>query len=106
MKIRKPLYMLGLTLLLMSPLVEAQVPVNISYPINGGTYTNYFTSKFDVNCPGGAFTAKWGFDGVTVGGGDFYDHISGQFGYKLPPGPHVFWVSTSCGVDRVQFQVL
>jgi hypothetical protein len=52
----------------------SQVPVNIVYPIDGGTYpivdanctkvqSAYFTSSFSVTCAGGPHTAKWGFDG-------------------------------------------
>ncbi len=91
--------------LLLSPLALAQVPVNISYPITGGSYSNYFTSKFDVNCGGGEYSVKWGFDSTTLGSGRYYDHVSAQFGYKLPAGWHIFWVRTSCGEDRVQFLV-
>ena len=47
----------------------AQVPTNISYPINGMSYSNYIKAKFDANCAGGAWSAKWGFDSTTVGGG-------------------------------------
>lgn len=105
MRIRTLLCAVGLTAASVA-ITQAQVPVNISYPINGGSYTNYFTSKFDVNCSGGAYGVKWGFDTVTIGSGDYYDHMSVQFGYKLPSGSHTFWVSTSCGSDSVNFQVL
>lgn len=105
MRIRTLLFAAGLTAASIAT-AQAQVPVNISYPISGGSYTNYFTSKFDVNCAGGAYTVKWGFDSTTIGAGDYYDHMSAQFGYKLPTGWHTFWVSTSCGSDSVRFQVL
>jgi hypothetical protein len=84
----------------------ANAPVNIVYPINNGSYQNYFTSSFGATCSGGQHTAEWGFDNTTVGTGTYYDQISVQFSHKLPTGSHVFWVKTSCGVDRVVFNVL
>lgn len=105
MKIRTLLCTAGLAAASIA-IAQAQVPVNISYPISGGSYTNYFTSKFDVTCSGGPYTVKWGFDSTTLGSSSYYDHFSGQFGYKLPSGPHTFFVSTTCGSDSVSFQVL
>lgn len=84
----------------------ANAPVNIVYPINGGSFQNYFTSSFGATCGGGQYTAEWGFDSTTVGTGTYYDQISVQFSHKLPSGSHVFWVKTSCGSDRVTFSVL
>ena len=48
-----------------------------------GSYQNYFTSSFVATRGGGPYTAD-----------------------KLPTGSHVFWVKTSCGADRVVFNVL
>lgn len=84
----------------------ANAPANIVYPIDGGTYQNYFTSSFGATCPGGQYTAYWGFDSSTVGNGTYYDQISVQFSHKLPSGSHTFWVKTSCGYDVVKFKVL
>lgn len=98
-------FLLGTLLLGVSATSFAQVPTNISYPISGMAYNNYITAKFDANCKGGQWTAKWGFDSTTVGGGTFYDHISIQFGHKLVTGWHVFWATTPCGSDKVQFFV-
>ncbi|HEX5127442.1 MAG TPA: hypothetical protein VFW00_11930 [Rhodocyclaceae bacterium] len=84
----------------------ANAPVNIVYPINGNAYNNYFTSSFGATCPGGPWTAVWGFDSTTIGSGTYYDQISVQFSHKLPSGGHSFWVKTSCGSDVVKFNVL
>src|SRR5436305_11049214 len=82
----------------------AQAPVNIVYPINGGTYpitgpapgplnSAYFTSSFSVTCQGGQHNVQWGFDGnPAVGRSTFYDQTSAQFVHKLPGGVHTFWV--------------
>lgn len=105
MKTIKLLTSLGLALAVSSALA-ANAPANIVYPINGGTYNNYFTSSFGATCAGGQYTARWGFDNTTVGSGTFYDQISVQFSHKLPSGPHTFWVRTSCGYDTVQFRVI
>lgn len=95
---------------------QAQAPVNIVYPIDGGSYpiTNpapgallsaYFTSSFSVTCSGGAHSVKWGFDSATVGSASFYDMFSAQFVYKLAGGWHTFWVSSDCGDSRVRFYI-
>jgi hypothetical protein len=94
----------------------ANVPVNIVYPIQKGTYpiTNpgpgkldsaYITASFSVTCGGGSHSVKWGFDGNGIGGAEFYDQITVQFVHKLPGGPHTFFVSSDCGDDRVEFNV-
>ncbi len=93
----------------------AQAPVNIVYPISGGTYpitdpapgalfSAYFTSSFSVTCDGD-HTVKWGFDATTVGSATFYDMFSAQFVHKLPGGNHIFWVSSDCGDSRVRFAI-
>ena len=93
---------------------QAQAPVNIVYPIDGGSYpitdpapgalnSAYFTSSFSVTCQGGAHTVKWGFDSTSVGGATFYDQISAQFVHKLPGGWHTFWVTSDCGDSKVKF---
>lgn len=103
--------------LLMLPIagLYAQVPVNIVYPINGGSYpipgggvggSGYFTSSFGTTCPGGQHGVKWGFNSTTVGSGTFYDEMSVQFTHKLPSGTHKFWVVSSCGNDSVYFTIL
>ena len=95
---------------------QAQAPVNIVYPIDGGSYpitdpapgallSAYFTSSFSVTCQGGPHTAKWGFDGTTVGGANFYDQFSAQFVHKLPGGWHTFWVTSDCGDSKVRFYI-
>jgi hypothetical protein len=95
---------------------HAQAPVNIVYPIDGGSYpiTNpapgallsaYFTSSFSVTCAGGPWTVKWGFDATSVGGATFYDQLSAQFVHKLPGGWHTFWVTSDCGDSRVRFYI-
>ncbi len=95
----------------------AQAPVNIVYPIHGGTYpitdppagplaSAYFTASFSVTCDGGAHTVEWGFDGgPAVGSSSFYDQTSVQFVHKLPGGDHLFWVTSDCGDSRVKFRV-
>ncbi|HEX7183083.1 MAG TPA: hypothetical protein VF756_14670 [Thermoanaerobaculia bacterium] len=96
---------------------SAQTPVNIVYPIHGGTYpitdpapgallSAYFTSSFSVTCSGGAYKVEWGFDaGPAVGSATFYDQISVQFVDKLPGGDHIFWVKSDCGDSRVRFRI-
>jgi hypothetical protein len=48
---------------------------------------------------------RWGFDGTTVGSATFYDTLSSHFVHQLLPGPHTFWVSSSCGQEVVTFNV-
>jgi hypothetical protein len=94
----------------------AQAPVNIVYPVDGGTYpitgpavgvlnSAYFTSSFSVTCPGGPRTAEWGFDSTSVGKATFYDQFTSQFVHKLGGGSHTFWVISSCGDSRVKFEI-
>lgn len=96
---------------------HAQAPVNIVYPINGGTYpitgpavgplnSAYFTSSFSVTCDGGPHSVQWGFDGnPALGSSVFYDQTSVQFVYKLGGGGHLFWVNSDCGTSRVKFNI-
>jgi hypothetical protein len=106
----------ALALIALAGAVQAQAPVNIVYPIDGGSYpiTNpapgvlssaYFTSSFSVTCQGGPRAVKWGFDATTVGSASFYDQFSAQFVHKLPGGWHTFWVSSDCGDSRVRFYI-
>lgn len=114
----KKMYVLAIAAVLfaLAGAAQAQAPVNIVYPIDGGTYpitdpppgaldSAYFTSSFSVTCPGGPRTVKWGFDSTTVGSASFYDMFSAQFVHKLPGGTHVFWVTSSCGDSRVKFDI-
>ena len=106
-----------LVVLGLSGSVQAQTPVNIVYPIDGGTYpitgpapgplnSAYFTSSFSVTCGGGGHTVSWGFDGnPPLGTANFYDQTSSQFVYKLPGGVHTFWVNSDCGVSQVRFRI-
>ena len=94
-----------------------QVNVNIVYPINGASYpimdpgsgklrSTYFTSSFSVTCSGGTHKVEWGFDnGPAIGKSSFYDQTSIQFVHKLPGGPHVFWVKSDCGSNKVKFTI-
>lgn len=94
----------------------ANAPVNIVYPINGESYpitdpvagslnSAYVTASFSLTCGGGPHSAKWGFDGNSLGGAEFYDQLSVQFVHKLPGGRHVFFVSSDCGDDKVKFAI-
>lgn len=95
----------------------AQAPVNIVYPISGGTYpitdpapgplhSAYFTSSFSVTCAGGAHKVEWGFDAApAVGQATFYDQMSAQLVHKLPGGIHLFWVKADCGSKEVRFRI-
>ena len=93
----------------------SQSPVNIVYPISGAHYpitdpackvaSAYVTASFGSTCPGGPNGIKWGFDGMTLCSGEFYDEFSAQFTWKLPAGPHIFWVAASCGEYKVEFTV-
>ena len=75
----------------------SQSPVNIVYPIDGGTYpiidadckvkSAYFTASFGVTCAGGPRTVKWGVDGTSLDSAKFYDQFSAQFTWK--PGAKV-----------------
>ncbi len=90
-----------------------QAPVNIVYPINGGTYpvggsgakSAYVTFSFSTTCGGGPGMVEWGVNGDTLGKAEFYDQFSAQFVWKLPSGTHVFWVRSSCGQNEVKFRV-
>lgn len=94
----------------------ANVPVNIVYPISGQSYpvtdpapgalrSALFTASFSITCDGGPHNAKWGFDSDSLAGAEFYDQLSVQFVHKLPGGKHVFFVSSDCGDDKVQFTI-
>lgn len=110
--------LIALSLLLLSftsLAAYAQVPVNIVYPINGGTYpvgggaatggAEYIEASFGVTCSGGPHNVRWGFNGGSVGSAEFYDQISVQQTYKLPAGVNTFTVQSDCGNDRVWFRV-
>ena len=93
----------------------SQSPVNIVYPIDGGTYpiidadckvkSAYFTASFGVTCAGGPRSVKWGVDGTSLGSAKFYDQFSAQFTWKLPAGSHTFFVDSSCGSGKVKFKI-
>ena len=93
----------------------SQSPVNIVYPIDGGTYpitgpdckveSAYLTASFGTTCAGGPHNVEWGFDASTLGKGKFYDQFSAQFTWKLPAGAHTFWVKSACGNGKVKFKV-
>jgi hypothetical protein len=97
--------------------VCAQNPVNIAYPINGGTYpitgpatgplnSAYITASFSTTCSGGSHQVEWGFDSIgAVGSASFYDQLSVQFVQKLSGGTDVFWVVSDCGDERVKFNI-
>jgi len=105
----------ALTALSIIPAAHAQVPVNIIYPINGGTYpvggglptggAEYINASFSVTCQGGAHSVTWGFNGTPVGSKDFYDQAIVQQTYKLPAGTNTFFVRSDCGSDIVRFRV-
>src|SRR5262249_60385518 len=68
-----------LALVALAGAAQAQAPVNIVYPINGGIYpitrpapgppaSAYFTSSFSVTCSGGAPNVQGGFDAGPAGG--------------------------------------
>ena len=109
-------FLLAAVLFALAGAAQAQAPVNIVYPIDGGSYpitdpapgallSAYFTSSFSVTCAGGPHSVKWGFDGTSVGGANFYDQFSAQFVHKLPGGTHIFWVVSDCGDQRVKFDI-
>lgn len=97
--------LLAAAFLLAGSAQAANAPVNIAYPINGGSVNNYFHSYFTTTCSGGSYTVKWLVDGVLVGSSTFYDTASVQFANKLPTGWHVLQVFSSCGQDTVKFYV-
>ncbi|MBI3230547.1 MAG: hypothetical protein HYZ45_10320 [Burkholderiales bacterium] len=83
----------------------ANAPVNIAYPINGASVTNYFHSSFTTTCGGGSYTVKWYLDGTLIGSGSLYDTMGVHFQHKLPTGWHSLQVVSSCGQDAVKFYV-
>lgn len=97
--------LLGVGLLASTASFAANAPVNIVYPIDGNSYSNYFSLSFSTTCPGGAYGVKWGIDSTTLGSGSFYDQQSTQFSHKQPSGWHSFWVKSSCGYEIVKFYV-
>ena len=91
-------------------------PVNIVYPINGGSYpisdpagvnlnSAYLTFSFSVTRSGGSNTVEWGVDNQTLGSAKYYDMYSAQFVWKLAGGTHEFWVRGDSGSDSVKFTV-
>ena len=93
-----------------------QAPVNIVYPVDGGTYpivdpgpggvhSAYVTFSFGVTCQGGSRLVEWGVDGRTLGKAEYYDQFSAQFVWKVPGGTHMFWAKTDCGQGQVKFKV-
>ena len=93
----------------------SQIHVNIVYPIDGGSYpitdpncqvkSAYFTASFGTTCAGGPHSVKWGFDGNSLAGAEFYDQFSAQFTWKLPAGTHTFHVVSDCGKAEVKFEI-
>ncbi len=98
---------------------SAQAEATIVYPIDGEVYPKvninphgkvssyYQTASFSFTCSGGPHSVKWGFDEKTLVETkySFYDQMSMQFTWKLPPGTHKFWIDggRKCGVDEVKF---
>ena len=90
-------------------------PVNIVYPIQGGTFPKtdpagnvqsaYVTFSFSVTKGGGSYDVEWGVDNQTLGQAKYYDMYSAQFVWKLPGGKHEFWVRGDSGSDSVSFMV-
>ena len=91
-------------------------PVNIVYPIHGGTYpisdppgvnlqSAYLTFSFSVTKGGGSYKVEWGVDNQTLGSAEYYDMFSAQFVWKLPGGQHEFWVKGDSGSDSVKFTI-
>lgn len=91
-------------------------PVNIVYPIQGGTYpisdpmgaklqSAYLTFSFSVTKGGGSYSVEWGVDNQTLGNAKYYDMYSAQFVWKLPGGKHEFWVKGDSGSDSVTFTI-
>lgn len=91
-------------------------PVNIVYPIQGGTYpisdpplqgakSAYLTFSFSVTKGGGSNRVKWGVNNQTLGEAYYYDMFSAQFVWKLAGGKHEFWVQGDSGSDSVTFKV-
>lgn len=114
----KKLHVLAIAavLFVLAGAAQAQAPVNIVYPIDGGSYpitgpapgvldSAYFTSSFSVTCDGGPHTVKWGFDGTAVGSATFYDMFSAQFVHKLKGGWHTFEVTSDCGNSQARFYI-
>ncbi len=81
----------------------ANAPVNIVYPIDGGTYpiTNpaasslksaYISLSFSATRSGGPYIVSWTVNDDELGEAKFYDQISVQQVWKLPGGKHRFYV--------------
>ena len=90
-------------------------PVNIVYPIQGGTFPKtdpssnlnsaYVTFSFSVTKGGGSYDVQWGVNNQTLGEATYYDMYSAQFVWKLPEGKHKFWVRGDSGSDSVTFTI-
>ena len=98
----------------------AGAPVNIVYPIDGGTYPRtapapgklqsaYVTLSFCRTLPGGPAGVSWGVDRSELGQARCYDQYSTQQVWKLSGGKHRFWVKAKSGGtthnDQVSFMV-
>lgn len=98
----------------------ANAPVNIVYPIHGRTYpitdpgpgtldSAYITTSFCLTLGGGPAEVEWGIDSESLGKASFYDQFSAQQVWKVPGGPHRFWVrANQAGTvhnDAVSFDV-
>ena len=81
----------------------ANAPVNIVYPIQGGTYpitdpaatslsSAYIALSFSATRGGGPYIACWTVDDDNLGEARFYDEVSVQQVWKLPGGKHRFYV--------------
>jgi hypothetical protein len=80
-------------------------PVNIAYPVNGSSVSNYFYSSFTTTCGGGSYSVTWYLDGILTGNATFYDTAGIHFAQKLGTGWHSLQVVSSCGQDAVKFYV-
>ena len=98
----------------------ANAPINIVYPIDGGTYPRqnpaagplnsaYITASFGLTLGGGPAKVTWGFDRTQLGKAKFYDQYTTQQVWKLAGGRHRFWVKAEKGgstfSDSVKFKV-
>jgi hypothetical protein len=93
------------------------VKVQIIYPLNGMRYpitdpppgrlrSAYVPISFGVINTGGPHRIQWGFDKTPIlGTMRCYNQATVQQVYKLPGGPHTFWVKTDGGNAVVKFRV-
>ncbi len=110
----KKLYIANALLWLLSCVDMAyadQVPVNIAYPLNGGSYQlssayPLLPISFSVTCRDlEDHHVKWGYNNETLGSGKFRGQFSLNFLQKFSKGRWTIWVESDCGKNKIEIKV-